>query len=100
MWLKNFTTSLGVVESIQRPIQLWNDNSATVLFAKGNKRTKASRILEVKFFAVKEKIRDGHTVLEHIGTNEMVADPLTKGLPNGVFHRHVISMGLTVHLDD
>ncbi|CAL8119255.1 unnamed protein product [Prunus armeniaca] len=60
MWLKNFITSLGVVESIQLPIQLWNDNSTTVLFAKGNKRTKASRILEVKFFDVKEKNRDGH----------------------------------------
>ncbi|CAL9015427.1 unnamed protein product [Prunus brigantina] len=94
MWLKNFITSLKIVDSIHKPVQLWNDNSAAVLFAKGNKRTKASRILDVKFLTVKEKIRDGYTVLDHISTNDMVADPLTKGLPKEAFHRHVQNMGL------
>ncbi|CAL9021467.1 unnamed protein product [Prunus brigantina] len=94
MWLKNFITSLKIVDSIHKPVQLWNDNSAAVLFAKGNKRTKASRILDVKFLTVKEKIRDGYTVLDHISTNDMVADPLTKGLPKEPFHRHVQNMGL------
>jgi hypothetical protein len=95
MWLKNFITSLNVVESIHKPVQIWNDNSATVIFAKGNKRTKASRILEVKFLSVKEKIRDGSMALEHISTNDMIADPLTKGVPNHTFHKHATSMGLS-----
>ncbi|BBH07111.1 hypothetical protein Prudu_018948 [Prunus dulcis] len=95
MWLRNFIISLSVVESIHRPIQLWNDNSAAVTFAKGNKRTRGSRLLDVKFIIVKEKISQGYTTIDHIGTEQMIADPLTKGVPNAVFHRHVFSMGLT-----
>ncbi|BBG99469.1 transposable element gene [Prunus dulcis] len=78
------------VESIHRPIQLWNDNSAAVTFAKGNKRTRGSRLLDVKFIIVKEKISQGYTTIDHIGTEQMIADPLTKGVPNAVFHRHYI----------
>ncbi|CAL9020348.1 unnamed protein product [Prunus brigantina] len=99
MWLRNFIISLSVVESIHRPIQLWNDNSVAVTFAKGNKRTRGSRLLDVKFIIVKEKISQGYTTIDHIGTDQMIADPLTKGIPNAVFHRHVSSMGLTADMD-
>ncbi|CAL2278471.1 unnamed protein product [Prunus armeniaca] len=94
MWLKNFMSMLRVVDSIQRPIQLWNDNTATVYFAQGNKRSCGMRHLHLKFLFAKEKIRDGETALSHIGTNFMIADPLNQGLPNHIFHRHVASMGL------
>ncbi|CAL2240845.1 unnamed protein product [Prunus armeniaca] len=99
MWLKNFMSVLRIVESIQRPIQLWNDNSAAVYFAKGNKRSSGLRHLQLKFLSAKEKIRDGFTTLDHIGTDSMIADPLNKGLPNHVFHRHVRSMGLQISFD-
>ncbi|CAL8999519.1 unnamed protein product [Prunus brigantina] len=99
MWLKNFMSVLKIVESIQRPIQLWNDNSAAVYFAKGNKRSSGLRHLQLKFLSAKEKIRDGHTALDHIGTDFNIADPLNKGLPNHVFHRHVKSMGLQISFD-
>ncbi|KAI5338097.1 hypothetical protein L3X38_017368 [Prunus dulcis] len=32
MWLKTFMSMLRVMDSIQRPIQLWNDNTAAVYF--------------------------------------------------------------------
>ena len=57
------------------------------------------RHLQLKFLSVKEKIRDGETALNHIGTDLMIADPLNKALPNHVFHRHVNSMGLLVSFD-
>ncbi|KAI5350152.1 hypothetical protein L3X38_003043 [Prunus dulcis] len=99
IWLKNFMSMLNIVESIQRPIQLWNDNSAAVYFANGNKRSSGMRHLHLKFLSAKEKIRDGETALSHIGTELMIADHLNKGLPNHVFHRHVASMGLLISFD-
>ena len=33
------------------------------------------------------------------GTNSMIADPLTKGLPPKLYHEHVAHMGV-VHIDD
>ncbi|CAL8099507.1 unnamed protein product [Prunus armeniaca] len=56
MWLKKFMSMLKVVDSIQRPIQLWNDNNAAVYFAKGNKRSGRLRHLQLKFLSAKEKI--------------------------------------------
>ncbi|KAI5354743.1 hypothetical protein L3X38_007638 [Prunus dulcis] len=99
VWLKNFMSMLKIVDSIQRPIQLWNDNTAAVYFAQGNKRSSGMRHLHLKFLSAKEKIRDGETALSHIGTDFMIADPLNKGLPNHVFHRHVASMGLQFSFD-
>ncbi|KAI5341456.1 hypothetical protein L3X38_020730 [Prunus dulcis] len=99
IWLKNFITSLRVVDSIERPVQIWNDNSAAVFFTKSNKRSSGTKHLKFKYLSVRENIRDGLVKLDHIGTHFMIADPLTKGLPNGVFHGHVRSMGLVSSFD-
>jgi hypothetical protein len=42
---------------------------------------------------VKDRIRDKTISLEHIGTKDMVADPLTKGLPPNVLKEHLAGMG-------
>jgi hypothetical protein len=43
---------------------------------------------------VKEKVQDHVISLEYIKTDNMLADPLTKGLPPNVFRKHLASMGL------
>ena len=37
--------------------------------------------------------------IEHISTNSIIADPLSKGLPPKVFHEHIVHMGV-VSIDD
>ncbi|KAI5316518.1 hypothetical protein L3X38_036225 [Prunus dulcis] len=59
IWLKNFITSLQVVESLERPIQIWNDNSSAVFFAKSNKRTSGSRHIKFKYLSVREDVKEG-----------------------------------------
>ena len=34
--------------------------------------------------------------IDHIGTNSMIADSLTKGLPPKVFHEHTAHMGVVL----
>ena len=48
----------------------------------------------IKYYAVKDKVRNHVISLEHISTEKMLVDPLTKGLPPKVFREHVASMGL------
>ena len=43
---------------------------------------------------VKDRVQSGQISIEHLGTNSMIADPLTKGLPPKVFHEHVAHMGV------
>jgi len=44
-------------------------------------------------------VQNGNITVDHIPTDNMVADPLTKDLRLCVFERHVISMGLRVSWD-
>ena len=94
VWLRNFIGDLKVVDSVQRPIKMFCDNSAAVFFSKNNKRTSASRLLDVKFLKVREKVKAGEIIVEHLVTDLMIADPMTKALPNGVFKTHVARMGV------
>jgi hypothetical protein len=43
---------------------------------------------------VKDKVQDQIINLEHISTEKILANPLTKGLPSNVFREHVAGMGL------
>ena len=39
-------------------------------------------------------MQNNELCIEHIGTDYMIADPLTKGLPPKQFHEHVARMGV------
>ena len=94
IWMRNFISALGVVDSISRPLKLFCDNSAVVVFSKNTRSTSRSKHIDVKFYFVKEKVTKFLIDIEHMSTKGMLADPLTKGLPIVVFHEHVSQMGL------
>lgn len=94
IWLRNFITYLRVMNSIEKPIKIYCDNEAAVKFSNNNKSSSACKHMEIKFLIVKERIRDHLVSIEHIGTDHMLADPLTKALPPGTYKGHVLKMGL------
>jgi hypothetical protein len=98
MWLKKFVSGLRVVDSIKRPLKLYCDNEPAVLYAHNNKKTKAVKHINIRFYVVKEKIQDQTISLEYISTKKMIADPLTKGLSPSVFREYLASMGLRENL--
>jgi hypothetical protein len=85
MWLKKFIPDLRVIDSIKRPLKLYCDNEPTVLYAHNNKKIKAVKHINIRFYVVKKKIQDQIISLEHIITKKMIANPLTNGLPPNVF---------------
>ena len=54
----------------------------------------AAKHIDIKYYVVKDKVRNHIICLEHISTENMLADPLTKGLPPNVFREHLAGMGL------
>ena len=50
--------------------------------------------LMVKYLAIRERVKDKKVVIEHISTELMIADPLTKDMPPFKFKDHVERMGL------
>ncbi|RVX23060.1 Retrovirus-related Pol polyprotein from transposon TNT 1-94 [Vitis vinifera] len=94
IWLRNFVTGLRVLDGIERPLKIFCDNKSAVLYSNNNRSSTKSKYIDIKFLVVKEKVQSGQISIEHIGTNSMIADPLTKGLPPKVFHEHIAHMGV------
>ena len=94
LWLRNFVTELRILKGIKRPLKIYCDNNSAIMYSNNNRSSSKSKHIDIKFLAVKERIQSGQICIEHIGTNSMVADPLTKGLAPKVFHEHTARMGV------
>ena len=64
-----------------------------------NQSLTKSKHIDIKFLVVKERVQSLQVSIEHINTNCMIADLLTKSLPPKVYHEHVIYMGI-IHIND
>ena len=92
VWLKSFMFDLRVVDSISRPLKLYCDNSSAVFMAKNNKSGSRSKHIDIKYLAIRECVKKKKVVIEHINTELMIVDPLTKGMPPKNFKDHVVRM--------
>ena len=94
VWLKSFISGLKIIDTISRPLRIFCDNSAAVFMAKNNKSGSRSKHIDIKYLAIRERVKDKKVVIEHISTELMIADPLTKGMPPKNVKDHVVRMRL------
>ena len=104
LWLRNFVSGFGIIDSIAKPLKIYCDNGASVFISKNDKYSKGVKHMKLKYFAVKEELQKQRVSIEHISTNLMIADPLTKGLTPESFNEHVERMDILEdcyrHYDD
>ena len=50
--------------------------------------------MKLKYFTIKKEVQKQRVLIEHISTQLMIADPLTKGFPPMTFKEHVDRMSL------
>ena len=94
VWLKTFISELRIVDSISRPLKLYCDNSAVVFMTKNNKSGSRSKHIDIKYLAIRERVKEKKLVIEHIRTESRLVDPLTKGMPPKYVKDHVVQMRL------
>ena len=99
VWLRNLILKLQVFDSISRPIVTYCDNNAVVFYSKNNKTSKGSKHMEIKYSTIKDLVKKGDIVIEHIRTESMLAGPLTKCLKPIAFKEHVVNMGVIESFD-
>ena len=51
-----------------------------MLLAKNNKSGSRSKHIDIKYFVIREHVKEKKMVIEHISIELMIADPLTKGM--------------------
>ena len=89
IWVCNFATRLRILEGVERLLKIFYDNKSAVLYSNNNRSSPKSKHIYIKFLLMKERVQSGQISIEHIGTNSMIADLFTKGLPPKVFHEHI-----------
>ena len=80
VWLKSFISGLRVVDSISRPLKLYCDNFVAVFMAKNNKSGSRSKHIDIKYLAIRERVKHKKVIIEHISIELMITDPLTKDM--------------------
>ncbi|XP_057994493.1 secreted RxLR effector protein 161-like [Hevea brasiliensis] len=85
VWLKKLISGILVVESISRPLTIYCDNAPTICFSQNYRNFSRTKHFDFKFLFVRENIHESHTRIEHITTDRMITDPLTKALPITIF---------------
>ncbi|KAI3780227.1 hypothetical protein L2E82_10198 [Cichorium intybus] len=93
-WLKNFIGDLGVVPSIQEPVELFCDNEGVVALTKEPRDHGKSRHIERKYHYIRHQVEEGHLLVKRVSSDANPADRLTKALSRIKHNQHARSIGL------
>ncbi|GJW13562.1 hypothetical protein Tco_0017695 [Tanacetum coccineum] len=94
IWMKNFIGDLGVVPTVQDPIEIFCDNESAVTLTKEPNDHGKSKHIERKYHFVQRKVEEGHVIVKHIRLEDNPADPFTKALAKSKHDEHARSIGL------
>nr|GEX70392.1 hypothetical protein [Tanacetum cinerariifolium] len=94
IWMKNFIRDLGVVLTVQDPIEIFCDNKSVVALTKEPKDHEKSKNIERKYHFVRSKVEEGHVIVKNIQSDDNPADPFTKALAKSKHDEHAKSIGL------
>ncbi|KAL6347550.1 hypothetical protein AAG906_026075 [Vitis piasezkii] len=95
-WRSLALSSVGpVMDSISRLLSIYCDNSSCSLYGKNNKSGSRSKHIDIKYLAIRERVKEKKVVIKHISTELMIIDTLTKGMPPLKFKDRVVNMGLS-----
>jgi hypothetical protein len=74
-------------------VTVYQDNmSCMAMVARGRSAAEKTRHIDIRYFWVKERVDEGEVAIEHLGTERMYANVLTKSLQGGQYHREVKMM--------
>ena len=94
VWLKKFIAGLDVVPSIANPVDLYCDNNGAIAQAKEPRSHQRTKHILRRFHLIREIVERGDVKICRVDTNDNVADPLTKALPEPKHERHIRSLGV------
>ena len=86
-----------IINSISKTFRLRCDNSVVVLWIRTIKVVCKANILSsnIQPLAIRERVKEKNVVIEHVSTEVMLADPLTKVRPPKKHKDHVVTTGLS-----
>ena len=83
VWMRRLNSELG--NPPEGPTTIFEDNQSTIAMAKNPQFHGRAKHIDIRHHFVREQVSDGTIKLTYCPTGEMVADMLTKGLPQQPF---------------
>ena len=78
LWLRNLFTELGY--NLSSPSMLYVDNQSAMSVAKNPEHHGRMKHLDLRFYWLRDEVEKGSIYIQHLQTEEMPADILTKAL--------------------
>ncbi|GJT04238.1 hypothetical protein Tco_0838700 [Tanacetum coccineum] len=94
VWIRKFISGLGIVPTINEPLNMYCDNSAAVHYANEPGIQRGARHYHRRYHYVRECVELGEIRILKVHTDNNLADPFTKALSNRKLTQHARGMGL------
>ncbi|GJY95772.1 retrotransposon protein, putative, ty1-copia subclass [Tanacetum coccineum] len=94
VWVRKFIFGLGVVPTIEEPINMYCDNTGAITIANESGITKGARHFHAKVHYLYEVIKYGDIKLEKVHTNDNLPDPFTIALAFPKHSEHTRNIGM------
>ena len=92
--MKEFITDLGVTPNASGPMTLFCDNTRAIAIAKEPRFHRKTKHIKRRFNSIRDYIQEGDIDICKVHTYLIVADPLSKPLPQAKHDQHQNSMGV------
>ena len=94
VWMKKFISDIGVVPSDENGIVLRCDSQCAIAQSKEPRSHSKSKHVLRKFLIIREIVHRKDVIICEIRTDDNIADPLTKPLPQPKHESHTKASGL------
>ncbi|GKB60097.1 retrotransposon protein, putative, ty1-copia subclass [Tanacetum coccineum] len=94
VWIRKFISGLGIVPTINEPLNMYCDNSAAIHYANEPGVQKGARHYHRRYHYVRECVELGEIRILKVHTDNNLVDPFTKALSNRKLTQHARSNGL------
>lgn len=92
--IKKFVTELGVIPNIMSLIDLYYDNTSTIILSKEPRSSARIRHVLKKYHLILEIVFSGDIKLCKVASGLKIVDPFTKQLPKGKHDEHTAALGI------
>ncbi|GJS21226.1 hypothetical protein Tco_0449858 [Tanacetum coccineum] len=82
VWIRKFISGLGIVSTINEPLNMYYDNSAAVNYANELGIQRGAKHYHRRYHYVYERVELGEIRILKVHTDNNLADPFTKALSN------------------
>jgi hypothetical protein len=93
-WMYAFLDEVGLPQ--EHPFTIFGDNAPAIALTKNTKGHARAKHIDVRYHYIRERVNEGHVLIEHVPSDKNLADIFTKQLPR-VTHQHLCrEIGLTI----